>query len=132
WVVPRTPGDGERLGPIQLRTQEVQTNINDQIATSRIEQVFHNPSRQRLEATYYFPIPANAHIDRFSMFIDGSEVEGELLDAAKARDIYERIVRQMKDPALLEFMDHGLFRVRIFPFEPQSERRIRLQYTQLL
>lgn len=132
WVVPKVPADGERLGPIQFRTQEVNTTIHDQIATSRVEQVFYNPTNRRLEATYYFPIPRNAHIDRFSMFIDGTEVEGELLDATKARDIYESIVRQMKDPALLEFMDHGLFRVRVFPFEPRSERRIRLQYTELL
>ncbi len=33
------------------------------------------------------------------MDIEGKEAEAELLDANKARDIYERIVRQMKDPA---------------------------------
>lgn len=132
WIVPKVPADGERLGLIQFRLQEVNTTIHDQIATTRVEQVFFNPTSRRLEATYYFPIPRDANIDRFSMFIDGTEVEGELLDAAKAREIYESIVRQMKDPALLEFMDHGLFRVRVFPFEPNSERRIRLQYTSLL
>jgi len=38
----------------------------------------------------------------------------------------------MKDPALLEYAGQGLFRVRIFPIEPHSEKHIRLKYVELL
>jgi Ca-activated chloride channel family protein len=58
--------------------------------------------------------------------------EGELLDAAQARKIYEDIVRRTLDPALFEYSDQNLFRVRIFPFEPGKTKQIRLRYTQLL
>ncbi len=134
WVVPASDMSHppERLGPIELRTHQVDTTIADQVATTQVEQVFFNPSNQRLEATYYFPLPREAHIDRFSMFIDGTEVDGEILDAKEARNIYENIVRQVKDPALLEYAGQGLVRIRVFPFEPKSERRIRIKYTQLL
>ena len=37
-------------------------------------------------------------------------VSGEVLDAAKARAIYESIVRQQRDPALVEWMGRGLLR----------------------
>ena len=48
-------------------------------------------------------------------------VEAELLPAAKARAIYEDIVRKLKDPALLEYADRDVFKVRIFPIEPRSK-----------
>ena len=66
------------------------------------------------------------------MFINGKETEGELLDANKARKIYEDIVRKAQDPALLEFYNNALFRVRIFPIQPRSEQRVKLTYTQKL
>jgi Ca-activated chloride channel family protein len=58
--------------------------------------------------------------------------EAELLDAAKARQIYEQIVRKAQDPALLEYYNRGMFRVRIFPIEPNSEQRIQLTYSETL
>ena len=41
------------------------------------------------------PLPAGAVIKDFSMWIDGRETRAELLDAAKARTIYEDIVRRL-------------------------------------
>ncbi|TAK97477.1 MAG: VWA domain-containing protein, partial [Verrucomicrobia bacterium] len=72
------------------------------------------------------------HLDKFTMEIDGKPVEAELLAADKARQIYEDIVRKLRDPALLEFADRDVFKVRIFPIEPNSRKRITLAYTQLL
>ena len=66
------------------------------------------------------------------MEINGKQVEAELLSADKARGIYEDIVRKLKDPALLEFAGRDLFKVRIFPIEPHSRKRITLSYSQLL
>src|SRR5262249_26814736 len=86
----------------------------------------------RLEGTFIFPIPKGAHLDKFTMEIDGKQVEAELLSAEKARRIYEDIVRKIKDPALLEYAERDVFKVRIFPIEPNSSKRIKLAYTQLL
>jgi hypothetical protein len=77
-------------------------------------------------------LPDGAAIEKFSMDIDGKEMEAELLPADKARAIYEDIVRRHKDPALLEYVGKGAFRVRIFPIEPNGTKRVRLKYTQLL
>ena len=52
--------------------------------------------------------------------------------AEKARGIYEDIVRKLRDPALLEYSSQDVFKVRIFPIEPRSTRRVSLSYTQLL
>jgi Ca-activated chloride channel family protein len=66
------------------------------------------------------------------MWVDGQKFEGELLDRDQARRIYEEIVRKRRDPALLEYIDRGAFRVSIFPIPPGEERRIELEYSQVL
>ena len=120
------------FAPLEVKYHHVDVKIKDQIAVTSVDQVFYNPNDQRLEGTYLFPIPAGAQIDTFTMFINGTQVEAELLSAEKARKIYEDIVRSMRDPALLEYAGRGLFKVRIFPIEPRSEKRVSLRYTEIL
>jgi Ca-activated chloride channel family protein len=120
------------FAPLAVKYHHVTVRILDQVAVTEVDQVFINPTSYRLEGNYIFPIPRGAQIDRFAMEIDGRMTEAELLDAVKARQIYEDIVRRMRDPALLEYAGQGLFKVRIFPIEPRSEKRVRLSYTQVL
>src|SRR5437762_8298168 len=81
---------------------------------------------------YKFPVAKGGEIHKFSMGIGGKMVEGEFLSADKARQIYEDIVRKMRDPALLEYAGRDLFKVRIFPIEPRSRKPIKISYTELL
>jgi Ca-activated chloride channel homolog len=111
---------------------KVHTRITDQVAVTSVDQEFYNPNAARLEGTFVFPIPKGAHINKFTMEIDGKQVEAELLPAEKARRIYEDIVRKLKDPALLEYAGRDVFKVRIFPIEPNSKKRITISYTELL
>lgn len=106
--------------------------INDQIAHTAIEQEFYNPNDRRLEGTFLFPVPKGGQIDKFTMEIGGKQVQAELLGAQKAREIYEDILRKMRDPALLEYSGRDLFKVRIFPIEPHGRKRIAISYTQVL
>ena len=66
------------------------------------------------------------------MDIDGKMMDAELLPADKARALYEEIVRKFKDPALLEYMGRDAFKVRIFPINGNSRKKVKLTYTQLL
>ena len=59
-----------------------------------------------------FPIPKDAKIEKFEMEVNGKMTEAELLDAKKAKQIYEKIVRESRDPALMEYSDHGMFKIR--------------------
>src|SRR5436305_10464845 len=120
------------MSHMEVQSFNVQTRIKYQIAVTSIDQEFYNPSSVRLEGTFVFPVPKGAHLDKFTMEIDGKQMEAELVGADKARHIYEDIVRRAKDPALLEYAGRDLFKVRIFPIEPNSKKRITLSYTQLL
>jgi Ca-activated chloride channel family protein len=118
--------------PLEVTYHHVNVKIDGQIATTSVDQEFYNPNSQRLEGTYIFPIPKGGQIDKFTMEINGQQVQAELLSADKARSIYEDIVRKLKDPALLEYAGRDVFKVRVFPIEPNSNKRITISYSQVL
>lgn len=130
----QTPGNQNTasLFPLEARSLQMQAQVRDQIATTTIKQVFYNPTNQQLEGHFLFPVPKGVAIIEFEMLINGKSHKAELLDAKKARGIYEAIVRRSKDPALLEYYHQQLFRVRIFPILPQKEQVITLSYTEVL
>ncbi|MCX7872429.1 MAG: VIT and VWA domain-containing protein, partial [Verrucomicrobiae bacterium] len=117
---------------LEISLVQVKTEIMDQHAITRIEQEFYNPNPARLEGTFILPVPRGASVGKFSMEIDGKNVDAELLDSKKAREVYEDIVRRLKDPALLEYTETGLLKARIFPIEPHSKKRISVSFSQLL
>lgn len=118
--------------PLEVKYHHVTVAIHDQIAKTSIDQEFFNPSGARLEGMYIFPLPKGAVIRDFAMEVDGKMLTAELLDAGKARGIYEDIVRKMRDPALLEYLGSGAFKVRIFPIEPRGLKRVKLSYSEVL
>ncbi len=120
------------FAPLEVTFHRVEAKVRDQVATTSVDQEFFNPNDRQLEGTYIFPIPKGAQIDKFSMDVNGRPMEAELLPADKARQIYEDIVRRHRDPALLEYVGRDLFKVRIFPIEARSKKRVQLNYTQLL
>jgi Ca-activated chloride channel homolog len=128
------PGPNPLPGPFPLQVlyHNVDVEINEQVAITKVDQSFYNPGPYRLEGFYIFPIPAGAVINNFTMIINGKETKAEMLGSDKARKIYEDIVRQMRDPALLEYSNQNIFRLRIFPFEPRSEKKISISYSQVL
>jgi Ca-activated chloride channel family protein len=117
---------------LTVKYHHVDVTIRDQVAVTHVDQVFVNESDWQIEGTYIFPLPADAAVSDFGMWVDGKKYEGELLDRDQARRIYEEIVRRRRDPALLEYIDRGAFRVSIFPIPAGEERRVELEYSQVL
>ena len=83
--------------PLEVRTHHVSVHVKGRVAVTEVDQVFFNPGDARLEGRYLFPMPKGSQIDRFSMDVNGKMTAAELLDAAKARQIYEEIVRKARD-----------------------------------
>ena len=129
---PIPPRPIHRFLPLELKEVKIAAKIRDQVAQTTLEQTFYNPSNRRVEGTYIFPIPENAEIESFKMEINGNMTKGEILNAKKAKEIYEKIVRESKDPALMEYSDKAIFKIRIFPIEPKKEKKIKIKYKELL
>src|SRR4030067_857816 len=120
------------MSQLVIRFHRVTVRIEEQIAVTHVDQVFFNPNDWPVEGIYVFPLPLDAAVSDFILWVDGNPVEGEGLNAGQGRRTYEEIVMNLKDPALLEYADRGAVRARIFPIPPQGERRIELEYTQAL
>lgn len=117
---------------LKVKSTKITTKIESQVATTKVEQVFENTTPYRLEGSYFFPIPESASISDFAIFDGDKRMSGEVMDRAKARQIYNEIVRRQIDPGLLEYVGKDLFQANVFPIEPRSTRKIEITYNQVL
>jgi len=124
--------DGTQYEPLELVSQVMEVRIDNQTAQTRIRQVFSNRYGRAIEATYLLPIPKGAHVTDFVMEMNGKKVRGEVLEKEKARQIYTDIVRRMRDPGLLEYVDQEIFRARVFPIPPNGRQQVEITVTHLL
>ncbi len=132
-IIDPPPGVDVRLDQaLAIKYHHVDVKIEDQVATTRADQVFINDNPWEAEGTYIFPLPEGAAVSDFVMWVDGSPVRGEILEADQARAIYNDIVQRMKDPALLEYVGRKALKASIFPIPSGGERRIELEYSQVL
>ncbi|MBM3135584.1 MAG: hypothetical protein FJZ89_09960, partial [Chloroflexi bacterium] len=117
---------------LPVKYHRVTVTIDNQVATTKIDQVFLNDYDRDLEGTYIFPLPEEATISRFVMWADGKPLEGRVLNRDEARRIYEDIVGRRRDPALLEYVGRNAFRAQVFPIPAHGEKRIQIEYSQVL
>ena len=117
---------------LTVKYHRVTITIDNQVATTRVDQVFVNESQQEVEGTYIFPLPEEAAIGEFTMWVDGQKLAGQVLQREEARRIYEEIVRKRRDPALLEYVGRNAFQASIYPIPAGAERRIEIEYSQVL
>src|SRR5262245_12819659 len=66
------------------------------------------------------------------MWIGDELVEADVVEKQRAREIYETIKHEKKDPGLLEWSGGNIFKASVFPIPPRSEKRIKISYTQVL
>ncbi len=122
----------EEVPFLTIKYHRVTVTIDGQVATTHVDQVFVNDGRFEVEGTYIFPLPEKAAISEFAMWVDGEKLEGQVLERDEARRIYEDIVRRRRDPALLEYVGRDAFQASIYPIPPRGERRIELEYSEVL
>jgi Ca-activated chloride channel family protein len=132
FVVVRPSPDLPAPVPLAVRYHHVDIEIRDQVGRVQIDQVFRNLNAREVEGEYLFPVPEGAAVSDFTLYVDGRPVHAQAMDAGEALRIYENLIRRNIDPALLEYAGRGLFRARIFPFPSLGDRRVALEYEQLV
>src|SRR5206468_10204201 len=115
--------------PLAMVSHHVEVSLVEQVSTTKVTQVFRNHTDRALEATYIFPVPKGASVNRFAMWVDGKEVKGELVEADKARQVYTDIVRRIQDPGLLEYVGNNLLKLRVFPVPAHGDQKLTLSFT---
>ena len=124
--------DGGLGGKLEIKEHTVSVTINNGIAVTRVIQVFQNMENRQVEALYTFPVPAKASVANFSMWINGKEMVGEVVEKKRAREIYNSYKRRRRDPGLLEQVDYKTFEMRIFPILALAEQKVEITYYQEL
>jgi Ca-activated chloride channel family protein len=133
WVDPVRPVPPTNItGRIERLRSTVQVAVSGRVARVTVEEWFRNNGSVMDEGMYHFPLPGEAVFSSYSLWQGDQELRGEAMDATQARAIYEAIVRQKRDPALIELAGQGLIRARVFPIGPGETRKITLRYTQVL
>ncbi len=129
--MPRPIRPGEPGFLYDISKLEIDASIRDQVAEVQVGQTFKNRTSRVLQVKFVFPLPYDGAIDQMTFMVDGEELEGRLLEADKAREIYQSYVRRSQDPALVQWIGTGMFQTQVFPVPPGAERTVSLRYTQL-
>ncbi|NWF71107.1 MAG: VWA domain-containing protein [Chloroflexi bacterium] len=127
-----TPGVFTNPEWLHVDFHRVQVNIASQIASTNVDLQFTNTGSGLAEGTFIFPLPRGAAVDQLTMWVNGVAIEARILSAEEARGIYDAIVRQYRDPALLEYIGSGAIQANVFPIPPGEARRIQIAYSQVL
>ena len=124
--------DGGFGGVLRIVEHKVEATLNNGVAVTNVTQVFENQEDRQVEALYTFPVPKGASVSNFSMWINGKEMIGEVVEKKRAREIYETYKRQNVDPGLLEQVDYKTFEMRIFPIPARARQQVQITYYQEL
>lgn len=130
-IIIRHPEPSPPPAQYQIKTLHTDVRLADSVARVQVSQTFENTGSRQLEVCFVFPLPYDGAIDQMTLMVDGKEYAAELLDAEKAQQMYEEIVRKNKDPALLQWMGTGLFKTSVFPVPAGAKRTVSLRYSQI-
>jgi Ca-activated chloride channel family protein len=125
--IPECPAPQTGARVVRTRS-DVRIDLVDGVLRYVVEERFRNTGGRVGEADYLFPLPRGAAFQDLQLEINGELVAGETMNATDARAIYEEIVRRQRDPALVEWMGHGLLRARIFPIAPGEEKSVVVRF----
>jgi Ca-activated chloride channel family protein len=129
---PTQPGVFTNPEWLKIDYHRVTVDVNNQIATTNVDMQFTNEGAALAEGTFMFPLPQGAAVDQLTMYINGLAIDAKILPAEEARNIYNEIVRQYRDPALLEYVGSSAIQANVFPIPPGDSRRIEISYSQVL
>ena len=114
----------------KIKSQAVDVTLNNGFARTEVDQVFANPRDADIEAIYTFPLPKQASLSEVSLWIDGKEVVGEVVERKQAREIYEQQVAKGHDTALAEKNNFKTFDISVGRLRAGQDTRVRIVYSQ--
>ena len=117
---------------LELTRVTVDVRIDERVARTRTDQIFTNHAEWEVEGIYEFTLPEGAIITDLVLWIGDKRIQGLIMEKEEARRVYDDIVRQRIDPALIEQVTPNQFRLSIFPFPAKGSRRVEFEYMQLL
>ena len=115
--------------PTEITTYKVDARVNGMYAVVSTEFSVFNPNRRVFEGELEFPLPDDAVVSGYAIDVNGTMVEGRVVEKEKARIAFEEEVKLGVDPGLVEQVKGNAYRTRIYPIPANGARKIRVVYT---
>ena len=112
---------------LRIDALDVRAHLVGRIADVSVEMLIGSDDADGHEANLALTLPADAVVTGYALDVDGRMIPGQLLEAPKARNVYEDEVRAGIDPGLAEVVGNR-FTTRIFPVDAAHPRRFRLTF----
>ncbi|MGN7161182.1 VIT domain-containing protein [Sphingomonas sp. SAFR-052] len=119
--------DGEATSHLRIDALNLRVDIVGRTADVTVEMVIGSDDPDPYEANLALTLPPDAVVTGYALDVDGNMIPGQLLEAPKARNVYEDQVRGAIDPGLAEVAGNR-FTTRIFPITARQPRRFRLAF----
>jgi Ca-activated chloride channel family protein len=121
---------GQVAGLCPLRHTDVQAEISGPLARVTVTQDFENPSAEKIEAIYTFPLPSKAAVDDMTMTVGDRVIKGSIKRREEAREIYERARNQGQVAALLDQERPNIFTQAVTNIVPGARVKIVISYVE--
>jgi Ca-activated chloride channel homolog len=132
------PGDA-RAGSLLLKTDDgyadatrlgidVDLTVSGPTVRARVTQIFRNPTQNRVEATYVYPLPAGGAVDTLKMVVGDRVIVGEIKERQQARIIYEQAQHNGQKAALTEQQRPNIFTNSVANIGPGETILVQIEY----
>jgi Ca-activated chloride channel homolog len=123
--------DAFNLDYVAVRYHRVTVKIEDNHATTHVEQEFYNPQSFTVSGQYLFPVPPDAILSKFQAVVDDQPQNVTRQSASATNAILFNAVAQRRDPSWLQFTDWETLAFNL-TLPPGGARRMVLEYEQVL
>ena len=139
FIIP-VPPPGRPLPPqlptlydLTIKYHRVTVTIDDQVATTHVDQVFVNEPSYEVEGEYIFPLPEGASISALPCGWTANRWRPQVLERDEARRIYEDIVRAAARPGAAGIRWAATpFGRASTPSRAHGEKRVEIEYSEVL
>jgi Ca-activated chloride channel family protein len=114
--------DATRLGI------DVDLDVSGPTVRARVTQVFRNPTKDWMEATYVYPLPPGGAVDTLKMVVGDRIVTGDIKERQQARVIYERAKVNGQKAALTEQERPNIFTNSVANIGPGETVLVQIEY----
>jgi Ca-activated chloride channel family protein len=117
---------------IPLKQTNVKISIFGFIASVDVEQTFTNPSQEKIEAVYIFPLPGDSAVDDMEIKVGDHVIRGEVKEREAARQSYEQARDAGYNAGLLEQNRPNTFMTSIANIESGKDIIVHIHYNERL
>jgi Ca-activated chloride channel homolog len=117
-----TYADATRLGI------DVDLTVSGPTIRARVTQLFRNPTKDWMEATYVYPLPEGGAVDTLKMVVGDRVIVGDIKERQQARVIYEQARQNGQKAALTEQERPNIFTNSVANIGPGETVLVQIEY----